>query len=361
MAELGPIKSGADSSASAINSSDQVVGSSDGHAVLWESDGQGNATLTDLGKVKGERTTWGGSINDAGQAVGFGHSTSGGGVTRTAFLWENGQMTKLIDLIENSEGIGGLDAFGINERGEIAGAIRGDGYSHAYIARPSTQAPPSPGITVEPTDGLVTTEGFGTDTFTIVLDTQPTDDVTIALSSSDTSEGTVSPDSVTFTATNWDQPQAITVTGVDDADADGDAPYTILTAPAVSGDSDYGGLNAADVDAVNLDDDAPSGGVTVVSVTSRDIRLGGKYNITASIRNEGPAAVIIHVDCEVEDSSTDIQQLTTREVTIEPGVTANVKFNDYSDSSKVSAGMCTAWITVEEDPTAEGSDTFKLK
>ena len=43
-------------------------------------------------------------------------------------------------------------------------------------------------------------EAGGTATFTVVLNTQPTADVTIALSSSDTTEGTVSPDGLTFTS-----------------------------------------------------------------------------------------------------------------------------------------------------------------
>ena len=47
------------------------------------------------------------------------------------------------------------------------------------------------GITVTPTAGLTTTEAGGTATFTVVLTTQPTADVSIALSSSDASEGTV--------------------------------------------------------------------------------------------------------------------------------------------------------------------------
>jgi hypothetical protein len=37
------------------------------------------------------------------------------------------------------------------------------------------------GVTVTPTSGLTTTEAGGTATFTVVLNTQPTADVTIAL------------------------------------------------------------------------------------------------------------------------------------------------------------------------------------
>ncbi len=80
----------------------------------------------------------------------------------------------------------------------------------------------NPGISVDPTSGLTTTEAGGTATFTVVLDTQPTSDVAVGLSSSDLTEGTVGPDSLTFTSGNWNVAQTVTVTGVDDAVADGD-------------------------------------------------------------------------------------------------------------------------------------------
>ena len=45
------------------------------------------------------------------------------------------------------------------------------------------------GITVTPTSGLTTTEAGGTATFTVVLNSQPTADVTIGVSSSDIDGG----------------------------------------------------------------------------------------------------------------------------------------------------------------------------
>jgi hypothetical protein len=120
----------------------------------------------------------------------------------------------------------------------------------------------TPGITVTPTAGLETNEGGSTSTFRIVLNTQPTASVTIDLSSDDASEGTVSPAFVTFTDSNWDEPQTITVTGVDDTTADGDIAFSIITAAAVSSDPNYGGRNSSDVAVVNLDDDTP--GITIM-------------------------------------------------------------------------------------------------
>ena len=88
---------------------------------------------------------------------------------------------------------------------------------------------------------LTTTEAGGTATFTVVLTSQPTADVTIGLSVSDATEGTVATGSLTFTPANWNVPQTVTVTGVDDPLDDGDVAYTIVTAAAVSADANYSG------------------------------------------------------------------------------------------------------------------------
>lgn len=133
-----------------------------------------------------------------------------------------------------------------------------------------------PHVTVTPTSGLVTSETGTTATFTMVLDVKPSGDVTIDLSSSDTTEGTVSPPSVTFTPLNWDQPQTVTVTGVDDNVPDGSIAYTIVTAAATSSDTHYDGVNPADVSVINADDD--------------NIRTGGPY---AYIANSGDNTVSV--------------------------------------------------------------------
>src|SRR5206468_1861289 len=80
-----------------------------------------------------------------------------------------------------------------------------------------------------------------------------------------TTEGTVSPASVTFTAANWNTPQTVTVTGVDDFVDDGDIAYTIVTAAATSTDGNYSGLNASDVSVTNTDNDAAGVSITPTS------------------------------------------------------------------------------------------------
>jgi hypothetical protein len=68
-----------------------------------------------------------------------------------------------------------------------------------------------------PYQNLETTEAGGKATFSVALTSQPTGNVSVAVSSSNTKEGTVSPASLAFTAANWATAQTVTVTGVDDA------------------------------------------------------------------------------------------------------------------------------------------------
>ena len=107
-------------------------------------------------------------------------------------------------------------------------------------------------------------------TFTVKLNSQPTANVTIGVSSSDTTEGTVSPSLLTFTTSNWNANQTVTVTGVDDSDADGNQSYTVVLAAANSSDSGYSGLNPVDVTVTNTDDE--TAGFTVSSISGNTTR-----------------------------------------------------------------------------------------
>ncbi len=148
------------------------------------------------------------------------------------------------------------------------------------------------GITVTPAAGLTTSEAGDTAAFTIQLNTQPTADVVIGLSSSDTTEGTVSPASVTFTRDNYFLPVTVTVTGVNDAVDDGDIAYTITTAPATSSDAAYNGKDALDVGATNTDDDTVG---IVVDPTSLSILEGATGSFTVVLASEPTADVVVNV------------------------------------------------------------------
>jgi len=103
----------------------------------------------------------------------------------------------------------------------------------------------------------VTTEDGGTATFTVRLNSQPTADVTVGLSSSDTFEGTVTPSSLTFTDPDWNSEQTVTVTGVDDNLLDGDQMYEIILGSISSADLNFDGIDSPLVKMTNVDNEVP--------------------------------------------------------------------------------------------------------
>ncbi|MCJ8281167.1 MAG: hypothetical protein MJK14_15135 [Rivularia sp. ALOHA_DT_140] len=131
----------------------------------------------------------------------------------------------------------------------------------------------SAGFTVTESDGNTTvTEAGSTDTFTVVLDTQPTDDVVISITNPDTGEATVSTNSLTFTAANWDTPQTVTVTGVDDNLVDGNqtTPLT-LSVDAANSDDNFDSLANQTVNVITVDDDVNS---EILGTRGRDVLTG---------------------------------------------------------------------------------------
>ena len=159
----------------------------------------------------------------------------------------------------------------IDENIATDGAGNGNNAAEEQVSVEANLTPPSVTIT-GPTGtsgltagelGLTTTETGGTATFTVVLNIWPTAAVTLSISSSDVTEGTVAPQSLTFTATNWNIPQTVTITGVDDDIDDGDQDYKIVLA-ATSDQPDYNGINLPEVLVTNRDDDAA--GITVTPI-----------------------------------------------------------------------------------------------
>jgi hypothetical protein len=159
----------------------------------------------------------------------------------------------------------------------------GTGNQQTVRAAAIVQAATPPGVSVEPTNGLVTTEQGGQATFAVVLQSIPTSDVTITLLSSDASEGTVSPLNLVFTPQNALVPQTVTVTGVGDSADDGDIAYHIATA-ASSADTAYQGIAVADVSVTNLDND-----VTEETSCTAPFHTGnaeGDGNVSARVKKQ---------------------------------------------------------------------------
>ncbi|MDE2697467.1 MAG: hypothetical protein OXI23_01225, partial [Gemmatimonadota bacterium] len=73
-------------------------------------------------------------------------------------------------------------------------------------------------LVLTPTGGFTVTEG-ATATYTVALNTQPSADVTVTISSSDSDKLSTNLTSLTFTAQNWNTAQTVTMTAAQDDDS----------------------------------------------------------------------------------------------------------------------------------------------
>jgi len=162
-----------------------------------------------------------------------------------------------------------------------------------------------------------TDESGTTATFDVTLETQPGSNVVLNIMSEDTSENIVSSSTLLFTSVNYNVPQTITLTGVDDIVLDGDITTIITIATDGNSDSDYLGLSDT-VYVVNIDDeyplvineiladpagDANGDGTTdnsedefieLVNISMSDIDISGfTISDNSSMRHEFPAGSII--------------------------------------------------------------------
>lgn len=238
MIDLGTL-GGSKSVGYAINAGGQITGQSliagDGtqHAFLYS-----GGAMTDLGTLGGAFSE-GRGINSSGNVVGV--ATDAAGVVRP-FLYRNGVMTNLNDLLPAGTGWNLIEANGINDAGQIVGTVRHavEGWPRAVLLNPAGPA----GSVKLSTASLSLVEGGGTDTYTVVLANAPNANAIVTVSPG--SQLTASPTQLTFTPANWDTPQTVTVQAMQNNIVE--APHTSVLAHTVSStDARYNGITIGSV------------------------------------------------------------------------------------------------------------------
>ena len=175
-------------------------------------------------------------------------------------------------------------------------------------------------------------EDGGTDTYRVKLATKPTGSVRVRVTSNSTSAATVNKSELSFSTTNWDTAQEVTVTGVnDDKDNSGDK-RTVTVSHSASG-GDYGSVTGS-VD-VDVDDDDTRGLVFSGTPVEVDEDGGtGTYGVKLSTMPTGAVTVSLSKSGDTGAASLNKSELsfsttnwdTAQEVTV-TGV------NDDKDNS----------------------------
>ena len=181
------------------------------------------------------------------------------------------------------------------------------------------------GVTVTPTS-LTITEG-ASDTYTVVLDSQPTADVMVTLSVPGAGGFTADPSVLTFSSTTWSTAQTVTVSATEDADAVAPAPATIGHSAA------GGGYDAVTVEGVLVtvtEDD--TAGVTVTP-TSLTITEGASDTYTVVLTTPPPANVMVTLSVPGAGGFTaDPSVLTFSSTTWDTAQTVTVSATEDADA-----------------------------
>ena len=176
------------------------------------------------------------------------------------------------------------------------------------------------GVAVDPTT-LTVNEG-GSKDYTVVLESEPTGDVvvTAARKSGGSSDVSVRQARLTFTASDWDDKQTVTVSAEQDDDAENDSAVIGHT---VSG-GDYGSESASDV-AVTVDDDEVDSTEITLSVNRETVSEGAgatSVTVTAALNSgtrSSETPVTVTVGSGTATSGTDFTAVADVELTIASG------------------------------------------
>ena len=196
------------------------------------------------------------------------------------------------------------------------------------------------GFTIAQSGGATTvTEGGGTDDFTLVLNAQPASDVVLSVVSSDTGEVTTGAATVTFTNGNWDTPQSVTLTGVNDDVDDGNVNSTITIAVVdASSSNEFDNVADQTFTVANTDDDDAAFTVTPSATT---VTEGATVTVSVVLQTAPTTNVMIDI------STSDATELSLSTVTL------TFTAGNWSTTQQIT-------LTAVDDTDTDGTSTVNV-
>ena len=206
------------------------------------------------------------------------------------------------------------------------------------------------GITITVLDNL-TSESGDTAEFLVQLDAIPTADVIFDVGTMLASEVQSFVNQVTFTATNWNTPQRIILTGIDDSPpvSDGSRSVTITTSNINSIDTNFNALTDEEIEDVlitNQDNDAPSIVLSLLNNNNYSSENGDTITVFFELLSQptGGANVVVPLSL---NGNTEEVLLSANSITI-----ASVNWNNPTANQITITGL--------DDFIVDGTQSFHL-
>ena len=214
-----------------------------------------------------------------------------------------------------------------------------------------------PGITFTPASLTVGEGGVGM--YGVKLNTATTSDVTVAISSSNP-DVTVTPNSLTFTSSDWETEQTVDVTAGQDADAANDMA-TLTHNPS---GANYGSVSNAILMVTVTDDDTAG---LMLSTPTLGVDEGGQATYTVKLQTQPTTTVTVTVSSDDTGAATatvsgstlrfttsnwdTAQTVTVRGVNDGDSTDENVTVTNTASGGEYAGVTASVTVTVDDDDT----------
>ena len=227
------------------------------------------------------------------------------------------------------------DGDAVDDEATLTHTATGGNYGSLMVELPVTVVDDeSAGIVLSPSS-LELAEGED-ETYTVKLSSQPTAQVTVAITGTANTDLTLDTTSLTFTTSTWDTAQTVTVEVAEDADADNDMAALLHTASG----GDYASVTA-ELAVTVLDDEivVETAGI-VLSPSSLELAEGEDAPYTVRLATEPTAQVTVAITgTSTTDLTLDMTSLTFTTSTWNTGQTVTVEAAEDADADNDTATL----------------------
>ncbi|MDC0230258.1 hypothetical protein OAK48_04715 [Deltaproteobacteria bacterium] len=180
-----------------------------------------------------------------------------------------------------------------------------DGFDPADVSVTNTDNESANDVGIIPNPSSISVSETGsTASFTLKLKSEPTANVVLSISSSNTAEGVVSPSSLLFSRNNYSAPQVVTVTGVDDYYDNDSTTFSIIVGSPATSDTNYSAKPSSTINATNVDND--TAGITIIASDNQTGEDGDNGTLLVLLNSQPFGDVILSVTSD-NTSETNVR------------------------------------------------------